>query len=130
MTRETLWTALAEATTAVQTAVNAHASASTPQTREAMDAAFRGYVHRLPLVIGNAEASKYEAGLIAYQARAEQLKAKLSLLPSLDDADRQRRQQLTDDLASAETAFDAVRVALGAALERARALDNERPGGA
>ena len=128
MSRDELWTGLGEVADVVQAAVDECERASTPQTRAVRDAAFRQYVRRLPLVIGNAEAGRYEAHWVAYQEatqRLEQLTARLCLLPSKDATDRQLQQQLTDEQAAAGTAFEAASVALGAALERARALDNE-----
>ena len=47
MSRAELWAALADATDAVQAATDAYERAPTPQTREAMDAAFHEYVQRL-----------------------------------------------------------------------------------
>ncbi len=127
MARAELWEALGEATDAVAAAVKEHSRAPTPQTRDVMDAAFRAYVRRLPLVIANAEAYRYEAGLIGYQKateRLEQLDARLSLLPSTDARDRKLQQQLTDELAAAGKTFERARVALDAALQRMRAHDD------
>ena len=90
--------------------------------------AIREYVRHLPLVIGNAEAGRYEARWVAYQEateHVEQLSARLGMLPSMDATDRQLQQQLTDEQTAAGTAFEAAAVALEAALERARALDYE-----
>ncbi len=128
VTREALWTALGEAANAVQAAVDEYERAPTPQTRAVRDTAFREYVRRLPLVIGNAEAGKYQARWVAYQEateRVEQLTARLSLLPSMDATDRQLQQQLTDEQAATAKAFGVASVALDAALQRARAHDNE-----
>ena len=127
MTRDALWTGLGEAADAVQAAVDEYERALTPQTRAARDAAFREYVRRLPHLIGNLEAGRYEARWVTYQEateRVEQLTARLSLLPSTDATDRQLQQQLTDEQTAAATAFEAATVALQAALERARALDH------
>ena len=98
--------------------------------RAVRDAAFRRYVRRLPLVIGNAEAGRYEARWVAYQEateRVEQLTARLSLLPSIWMlTDRQLQQHLTDEQAATEKACERASVALDAAIQRARALDHER----
>ena len=128
MSRAELWKALGEAADAVQAAVNKYDRAPTPQTRAVRDAAFRAYVRRLPLVVGNAEAGRYEVRWVAYQEateRVEQLTARLSLLPSMDATDRQLRQQLADEQAAARKAFEVATIALGAALQRARRLDTE-----
>jgi len=129
VTREALWTGLSEAADVVQAAVDKYEHTSTAQTRAARDEAFRQYVRRLPLVIGNAEAGRYETRWAAYEEatqRVEQLTARFSLLPSRDATDRQLQQQFTDEQAAAGTAFEAATVALRVALERARALDTER----
>jgi len=128
MSRAELWAALGEAADTVQAAVNEFERAPTPQTRAVRDAAFREYVRRLPHVIGNAEASRYEASWVAYQTatgRLEQLTARLSLLPSMDATDRQLQQHLTDEQAAARKAFEVATTALDSALERARVHDNE-----
>ena len=52
------------------------------------------------------------------------LHSKLLVLPSMDDADRKLVRQLTEDQAAAGKAFEAARVALDAALEKAAAYDN------
>ena len=128
MTREALWVGLSEVAEVVQAAVDEYEHTSTAQQRAVRDAAFQQYVRRLPLVIGNAEAAKYEARWSAYEEatqRVEQLTARLSLLPSKDATDRQLQQQFTEEQAAARTAFEAATVALGVALERARALDTK-----
>ena len=128
MSRAEIWKALADATDAVQAAGDEYARASPPQARAAMDAAFREYVRRLTPVIGTAAASRYEASLASYEEvldRVEALNATLSVLPSMDDADRALSQQLTEEQAAAGEAFEGARAALDAALERARAHDNE-----
>ncbi len=58
--------------------------------------------------------------------RVEALNATLSVLPSMDDADRTLSQQLSEEQAAAGEAFERARAALDAALERALAHDNER----
>ena len=129
MSRAELWKDLGEATDAVQAAGDEYTRASTPQARAAMDAAFREYVRRLTPVIGTAAASRYEASLASYEAvldRVEALTATLSVLPSIDEADRTLSQQLTEEQAAAGEAFEGARAALDAALERALAHDNER----
>ena len=129
MLRAELWAALREATDAVQAAGDDYTRASTPQARAAMAAAFREYVRRLTPVIGTAAASRYEASLASYEEvldRVEALNATLSVLPSMDDADRTLSQQLTEEQAAAGEAFEGARAALDAALERALAHDNER----
>ena len=128
MSRAELWSALADATDAVQAATDAYERAPTPQTREAMDAAFHEYVQRLIPVIGTAKAFEYQAGLATFEdaiERLEKLNATLSVLPSIDEADRTLQQTLTEEQAAAGKAFEVARVALDAELQRARALDNE-----
>ncbi len=123
-----LWKGLTEAATAVQAAVDEYERVATPQTRARRDTAFQEYVRRLPLVVGNAEADRYEARWVAYQEatqRVEQLTARLSLLPSMDATDRQLQQQFTDDQATAGKAFEMATVALDTALQRALSLDNK-----
>ena len=127
MSRAELWKALDEATDAVQAAGKDHAREATPQTREASDAAVREYVKRLIPVVGQVEALRYEASAAAYQQAIDRLAAlhsKLLVLPSMDDADRKLVRQLTEDQAAAGKAFEAARVALDAALEKAAAYDN------
>ena len=128
MSRTALWQALAGATDAVQAAGDEYTRAPTPQARAAMDAAFREYVRRLTPVIGQVEASRYEASLAAYEKvldRVEALTATLSVLPSMDEADRTLSRQLTKEQAAAAKAFEGASAALDAALERAFARDNE-----
>ena len=128
MSRAALWATLGEATDAVQVAGDEYTRAPTPQARAAMDAAFREYVRRLTPVIGQVEASRFEASLATYEEvldRVEALSATFSVLPSLDDADRALRQQLTEEQAAAGEAFEGARATLDAALEKAFALDNE-----
>ncbi len=128
MSRAALWQALAGATDAVQTAGDEYTHAPTPQARAAMDAAFREYVRRLTPVIGTAAASRYEASLAAYEKvldRVEALTATLSVLPSMDEADRTLTRQLTEEQAAAEKAFEGASAALDAALERAFAHDHD-----
>ena len=128
VTRAALWTGLGEAVEAVQAAVDEYERAPTPQRRAVRDAAFREYVRRLPHVIGNAEANRYEASWVAYQEateRVEQLAVRLGLLPSTDATDRQLQQQLIDAQAAAGKAFGVATVALEAALDRARAHDEK-----
>ena len=127
MSRVELWRGLTKAATDVQAAVDEYERVPTPQTRARRDTAFQEYVRRLPLVVGNAEAGRYEARWVAYQEatkRVEQLTARLGLLPSMDATDRQLQQQLTDEQATAGKAFEAATVALETALQRALVLDN------
>ncbi len=129
MSRAELWKALGEATDAVQAAGDEYTRAPTPQARAVMDAAFREYVRRLTPVVGTAAAPRYEASLASYEEvldRVEALNATLSVLPSMDETDRQLQQHLTDEQAAAGEAFEVARAALDAALERALAHDNER----
>ena len=63
------WDALAEVDAAVQAAADKWAREPTPQTRTAMESAYRDYVERLPSVIGQVEASRFEASLRLYLAR-------------------------------------------------------------
>jgi|TARA_B100000315_G_scaffold249865_1_gene281742 transglutaminase-like putative cysteine protease len=129
MSREALWTALAEATDAVKAAVEEYRRAPTPPARAARDAVCCEYVKRLSPVIGQVEAFAFEASLRAYQDvvdRVEQLHATFSAAASLDDADRTLVQQLVGERTAAGRAFEAAMAALTVALQRAIAYDNER----
>ncbi len=93
-----------------------------------MHAAVYSYVQRLSPVIGQVEAFRFEASLRAHQDaidRLETLNSALSALPAMDNADRKLLQQLTEEQAAAGKAFEVARVALDAALQRARAHDTE-----
>ncbi len=128
MSRAALWQALAGATDAVQAAGDEYAHAPTPQARADMDAAFREYVRCLTPVIGQVEASRYEASLAAYEKvldRVEALTTTLSMLSYMDKADRTLTQQLTKEQAAAEKAFKGASAALDVALQRAFAHDHE-----
>ena len=128
MSRAELWAALAEATDAVQAAVEEYGRAPTPRARAARDAVFREYVKRLSPLIGQAEALAFEVSLHAYQAlvaRVEQLHATLRSGASLDVADRTLMQQLVGERAEAGKTFEAAMAALSAVLERSRARDSE-----
>ena len=128
MEREERWKALADATDAVQVAVDDYAREATLQARTAVHAAVNDYVQRLSPVIGQVEAFRYETSLRTHQNaidRVETLNSRLGALPSMDNADRKLLQQLTEEQAVAGKAFEAARVALSAALERAKARDNE-----
>ncbi len=128
MEREERWKALADATDAVQAAVDDYAREATLQARRAVNVAVYDYVQRLSPVIGQVEAFKFEASLRTHQDaidRVQTLNSALSALPAMDNADRKLLQQLTEEQAAAGKAFEAARVALSAALERAKARDNE-----
>ena len=116
--------ALGEATDALPAAVDAYERAPTSHTRDVMDAALHEYVQRLCPVIGDVEAFRYEARSATYQNatdRVEQLNARLSTLPSMDEADRTLRRRLLEEREVAGKAFERARAALEAALERALA---------
>ncbi len=134
MSREAAWKALADATDAVQAAVDDYAREATLQARTAVHAAVNDYVRRLSPVIGQVEAFRYEASLRTHQDaidRLETLNSSLSAFPSMDNADRKLLRQLTEEQAAAGKAFEAARVALDAALQRARAHDKpDEKGGA
>ncbi len=128
MEREERWKALADATDAVQAAVDDYAREATLQARTAVHAAVNDYVQRLSPVIGQVEAFRYEASLRTHQNaidRVDTLNSRLGALPSMENADRKLLRQLTEEQAAAGKAFEAARVALAAALEKARAHDNE-----
>ena len=119
---------MADATDAVQAAVDDYAREATLQARTAVHAAVNDYVQRLSPVIGQDEAFRYETSLRTHQDaidRVETLNSRLGALPSMDTADRQLLRQLTEERVAAEKAFAAARVALDAALQRARA--HEKP---
>ena len=63
----------------VQAAGDEYTLAPTPQARAAMDAAFREYVRRLAPVIGQVEASRYEASLAAYEKVLDRVEALTAL---------------------------------------------------
>ncbi len=135
MSREAAWKALADATEAVQAAVDDYAREATLQARTAVHAAVNDYVQRVSPVIGQVEAFRYEASLRTHQNaidRVETLNARLGALPSLDHADRTLLRQLTEEQAAARKAFEAAQVALRAALDRAKARDTtpDEQGGA
>ena len=120
--------ALADATDAVQAAVDDYAREATLQARTAVHAAVNDYVQRLSPVIGQVEAFRYEASLRTHQNaidRVETLNSRLSALPFLDTADRKLLRQLNEEQAAAAQAFKAARVALDTALKGAKARDNE-----
>ncbi len=123
-----LWKALGEATDALPAAVDAYERAPTSQTRDVMDAALHEYVQRLCPVIGDVEAFRYEASSATYQNatdRVGQLNARLSTLPSLDEADRTLRRRLLEEREAARQAFAGARATLGAALKKVKARDTE-----
>ncbi len=96
-----------------------------------MDAACHDYVQRLAPVIGEVAAFRYEASIRAFQDAVDRLdatNATLARLPSLDEADRILVTRLTDELATAQSAVDAVEGDLAGALDRARARDDARGG--
>ena len=100
MSRKAAWKALADATEAVQAAVDDYAREATLQARTAVHAAVNDYVQRLSPVIGQVEAFRYETSLRTHQNaidRVETLNARLGTLPSLDHADRKLLQQLTEE---------------------------------
>ena len=135
MSREAVWKALADATDAVQAAVDDYAREATLQARRAVNVAVYDYVRRLSPVIGQVEAFRFEASLRTHQDaidRLETLNSTLSALSSMDNADRKLLRQLTEEQAAAGKAFKAARVALDAALQRAKARDNapDEKGGA
>ena len=135
MSREAVWKALADATDAVQAAVDDYAREATLQARRAVNVAVYDYVRRLSPVIGQVEAFRFEASLRTHQDaidRLETLNSTLSALSSMDNADRKLLRQLTEEQAAAGKAFKAARIALDAALQRAKARDNapDEKGGA
>lgn len=128
MSRAELWAALREATDAVPVAVDEYERAPTPQSRNAMDAALHEYVQCLRPVIGDVEAFRYEASSATYQnvtVRVEELNARLSTLPSVEEVDRTLRQRLLEEREAARKAFVVARATLDAALKRAIARDAE-----
>ena len=130
MKREERWEVIAEVHTAVQAAVDEWGREPTPQARAAMEAAFREYVERLPLVVDQVEVSKFEESLRLFQealGQMEQLHATLSAR-SVDDADIAFFEQLTAKRVAAGNAFEAAKDALHLALERALARDTEPSG--
>ena len=128
MSRAELWAALREAADAVPAAVDEYERAPTTETRNAMDAALHEYVQRLRPVIGDAEAFCYEASSATYQnatVRLEELNARLSTLPSVEETDRTLRRRFLEEREAARKAFVEARATLDAALKRAIARDNE-----
>ena len=102
MSRAALWSALAEANDASQAANDDFERAPSPQTRAALTAASHAYARCLYPVIGHAEAFAYESSLTTYDAAIG-----------------------TEDEAAARDVFEAARVRLGEAVDRAIAHDNE-----
>ncbi len=102
MSRAKLWRALAEANDASQAANDAFERAPSPETRAALTAAFHAYATCLYPLIGHAEAFAYESSLTTYDAAIG-----------------------TEDEAAARDVFEAARVRLAEAVDRAIALDNE-----
>ena len=97
-----------------------------------MVAAFREYVERLPFMVGQVEASKFEASLRLFQETVDQLEqlhatltAKFAVNDVVDDADVAFFEQLVAKRRAAGKAFAAAQATLHAALERAMAHDNE-----
>ena len=131
MSRDELWRDLAEAGDAVQDAFEAFKRESTPQTRAASYAACHDYVQRLSPVIGEVAAFRYEASFRAIHGAIDRLaamNATLAGLPPLDDTDRTLVTPLTDDLATAQRAFDAAGVDVAGALDRVSARGDEKGG--
>ena len=128
MEREERWKALADATDVVQAAVDEYRREATLQARRAVNVAVYDYVQRLEPVIGQVEAFRFEVSLRTHQDaidRVQTLNLALRALPAMDNADRKLLQQLTEEQAAAGKAFEAAQVALSAALETAKARDNE-----
>ena len=102
MSRAKLWRALVEANDASQAANDAFEQAPSPETRAALTAAFHAYATCLYPLIGDAEAFAYESSLTTYDGAIG-----------------------TEDEAAARDVFEAARVRLTEAVDRAIALDNE-----
>ena len=125
--REAVWKELAAASEAVHAAVNDWTREQTPHARATVDAATRAYVNQLPRIIDPAVAQRYAHRLREYREAADRfdaLRATLNAAPSVDAADAELLLQVAEESASGR-AYEAAAAAVMAALDRARALDQE-----
>ncbi len=128
MRREVLWKELAAASDAVHAAANDWTREQTPQARATVDAATRAYVNQLPRVIGPAVAQRYAHRLREYREAADRfdaLRATLNAAPSVDAADAELLRQVAEEESASGRAYEAAAAAVMAALDRARAHDQE-----
>ena len=128
MKREEHWKALADASDALDGALNEWKLRGSPQTIAGAEDAIHKYVQHLAPVIGSVAAFEYEARSRAFFEavwRQSRLTATLSASPSTDDADIELLQRLAEEQAAALSEFEAATVALDEALDRAKAHDNE-----
>ncbi len=126
--REAVWKELAAASDAVHAAVNDWTREQTPQARATVDAATRQYVNHLPRIIGRAEAQRYAHRLREYREAADRfdtLRATLNAAPSVDTADAELLLQVAEEESASGRAYEAAAAAVMAALDCARAHDQE-----
>ncbi len=79
-------------------------------------------------MIGRPAAQRHAVSLRAYQRATERLaalRATLGVVPSMDAADTEFLQQVVADQAAAGRAYEAAATEVVAAVEQARAHDNE-----
>ncbi len=96
--------------------------------RATVDAATREYVNQLPRIIGRAVAQRYARRLPEYREAADRfdaLRATLNAAPSVDTADAELLLHVAEEESASGRAYEAAAAALMAALDRARALDQE-----
>ncbi len=123
-----MWKDLAAASDAVHAAVNDWTREQTPHARATVDAATRAYVNRLPRIIGRAVAQRYAQRLREYREAADRfdaLRATLNAAPSVDAADAELLLQVAEEESASGRAYEAAAAAVMAALDRARAHDDE-----
>ena len=127
MKREERWKALAEATDVMQAAEAQLEREATRQTRDAWQEADRVYQLRLVLVIGLQPVQMYAKRVQAYLEaidRAVRLNATMSRRTA-DDADVTFMEGLAGEQIAAQKAWKIAVAEVVAAVERARAHDNE-----
>ena len=122
MEREVLWKELAAASGAVHAAVNDWTREQTPH------AATRAYVNQLRRIIDPAVAQRYAHRLREYREAADRFdafRATLNAAPSVDAADAELLLHVAEEESASGRAYEAAAAAVMAALDRARALDQE-----
>ena len=127
MKREELWKALAEATDVVKAAEAQLDREATRQTRDAWYEADREYRLRLALVIGIQPVQRYAKRVRAYLEaidRTARFGATMSTRTA-DDADVTFMEGLAGEQFAAQEAWKRAAAVVVAAVERAKARDNE-----
>ena len=104
------------------------ARAQTPHARATIDAATRAYVNQLPRIIDPAVAQRYAHRLREYREAADRfdaLRATLNAAPSVDAADAELLLHVAEEESASGRAYEAAAAAVMAALDCARAHDQE-----